>query len=156
MARKLLVLIAVCVLAGNAFAQKPATATKTKTAAQPAAVDQALITKEKELWEAWKNHNAAPFKESLAENAVLVDESGIRDKARFLEELPKQGCQANKVSLEDFKVTMLDSDSPALTYKVTVDGACKGKPVPVAQASSVYTKRGGKWLIALHQESALP
>jgi hypothetical protein len=49
---------------------------------------------------------------------------------------------------------MLNQDVAILTFSATQDATCGGaaEPSPV-WASTVFVKRGGKWLAAFHQET---
>jgi len=48
---------------------------------------------------------------------------------------------------------MLSKDVALLTYRYAHDAVCGGNPeASPLWASTVYVKRGGKWLIAFHQE----
>jgi hypothetical protein len=48
---------------------------------------------------------------------------------------------------------MLSKETALLTYRYTYDIVCAGKPeAGPLWATTVYVKRGGKWLIAFHQE----
>jgi hypothetical protein len=49
---------------------------------------------------------------------------------------------------------MLAKDTALMTYKATQDAVCNGKKSPPVQwASSLYVKRGGKWVNAFYQTS---
>jgi hypothetical protein len=54
----------------------------------------------------------------------------------------------------DIDVLMLNADTAILTYSATQDATCGGaaEPSPV-WASTVFVRRGGKWLAAFHQET---
>jgi hypothetical protein len=48
---------------------------------------------------------------------------------------------------------MLSRDSALLTYRSTYDIVCGGKPeAGPLRASTIYVRRGGRWLIAFHRE----
>ncbi len=147
MLRTLTLLAALLLLAGIAYAQAP----KAKAAPKAAATDQAIMDKEKQLWDAWKNHDPAPFKEALTEDMAFVDANGTVGKTEFLDSLAQQPCQVKNVSLSDMKVVPVDNNSATVTYKADLDGTCNGQPVPPAFHSTVYTKKAGKWMVAFHQ-----
>ena len=114
----------------------------------------ALSAREKKLWEAWKNKQAAPFDAALATDTVMVSEMGSAGKAEMLKMIPSSDCDVQSYELTDFKVTMYDSNTALLTYKATETGTCGGKPLPATvMASSLWIKRGGKWWAAFHQET---
>jgi hypothetical protein len=60
-------------------------------------------------------------------------------------------------ALSGEKVTWLDKTTALLTLNSAVQATCKGKPIPEHYiCSSVYVKRGTRWLLAFHQETAAP
>jgi hypothetical protein len=56
--------------------------------------------------------------------------------------------------ISDEKVTWVDPNTAVVTYKWTGSGTFQGQPFPPnVFASTVWTKKGDKWLAAYHQES---
>ena len=127
---------------------------KSKAGADTASLEAMLIRQEKELWEAWKNKNAAPFEKALPADAVMVDASGVGTKGQVVKEISNNPCEIRGYSLSNFKVTMINKDAAILTFKATQDFTCDGKagPTPI-YGSSIYVKRGGQWLNIFHQET---
>ncbi len=153
MVRKLTLCVGLLLLVAIAFAQAPAPKTKVAATSKTAATEQALIEKEKQLWEAWKNHDPEPFRQLLTENAILIEEDGVYNKAQYLDVLTKHSCQIKNVAFTDVKLTMIDKDSAALTYKAAIDGTCNGQPVPLKHYATIYTIKTGQWMMATHQSS---
>jgi hypothetical protein len=61
------------------------------------------------------------------------------------------------VKLSDFKYHWVDANNVVLTYTWTGKGTVMGQPVPSPTvASTLYTKRNGKWLATFHQETPVP
>lgn len=118
------------------------------------ALEALLMAKEKELWEAWKNKNAAPFEKLIPADGVLVGEQGVETKAELLKDIAANPCEIKSYSLDSVKLTMINKDAALLTYKAVQDYTCMGHagPTPV-YASSVYVRRKGQWLNILHQET---
>lgn len=113
-----------------------------------------IIALEKQAWEAWKNKNGAFFQTFLADDAVMVGGEGIGNKADAVKGISSMPCEVRSYSLDNFKVTMLDKNTALLTYSAKQDYTCNGKPgAPSIWASSIFVKRGGKWLNVMHQES---
>ncbi len=110
---------------------------------------------EKSLWEAWKNGKTEPFKEHLTDDTVSVHSHGVSTgKAQVIKEMTDQPCQVRNFSFSDWQVHELSTDAVLVTYKATQDATCQGNKVPAeVVASSVYIKKGGKWLAASHQET---
>jgi hypothetical protein len=135
--------------------------TDTKAKAAPHAASQkvddmmdSFKIMEKGMWEAWKKRDAKPFEQHLSSDAVLIDGTGIVDKAAALKGLVD--CDVKNYTLGDFKLTKVDSDAALLTYKATgVDATCSGQKVPeTVLASSLFKKSGGTWQMLFHQETA--
>jgi hypothetical protein len=132
---------------------------KTKSAPHAASqkVDDMLDSfqmMEKGLWEAWKKRDAKPFDQHLTADAVLIDATGIADKAAALKGVVD--CDVKSYTLGDFKLTKVDADAALLTYKATgVNATCAGQKTPeTVLASTLFKKSGGTWRMLFHQETA--
>lgn len=114
-------------------------------------VETQIIALEKAGWEAWKNKDAKWFQTNQADDALSVHAEGVTDKAQGIKDLPN--CEVKSVSLDNFKFLMLDKNSALITFMGMQDAVCGGKTQPsTVRASSVYVKRGGKWLNAYYTE----
>jgi hypothetical protein len=52
---------------------------------------------------------------------------------------------------------MIDPTTAALTYRAEQSTICGGKPVPSpVWVTSIYAKRGKRWLNVLYQQTAIP
>ena len=144
-----LVVVAVGLFAFGTFSVSQAAKGKNSAA------EEKLISTEKLLFEAWKNHDMGPFKQNLTDDVMVVVGDGIllgRDK--LIDAMTKEVCEAKSYSLGDMKVSWIDKDAAVLAYKVDIDAICGGKKSPSpAYLSSVWAKRNGKWLTVFHQES---
>jgi hypothetical protein len=120
-------------------------------------VEQKLTSAEKQLWEAWKNKDMAPFKQNLTDDTVMVDATGVvQGKDKAVDGMTKTPCDVKSYSLGDIKVDWIDKDAALLTYKADSDATCGGqKSPPSVYASSLWVKKNGKWLGAFHQETAV-
>ena len=156
--KKYLPLAALLLLAfaSVSFAQSTPSASpspKPKPAMSKAQIQKSLIASEKKLWEAFKNKDPKPFKATLTPDSVGVGEMGVQSKADLLKEITSGGCDIKSFSLSDFKLTTIDGNAAVLTYKGVTEGTCGGTAIPTVWASTVYVRRGGKWLAAAHQET---
>jgi hypothetical protein len=116
-------------------------------------VEAPIIALEKQAWEAWKKSNGVCFQSYLTDDAVGVRETGIVDKSQIVKAFSSGGCEVKSFSLDNFKLVMLEKKTVILIYKAMQDVTCNGKTMPAAvRASTVFVKRGGKWLAAFHQE----
>jgi hypothetical protein len=119
-----------------------------------AATEQKLVDMEKSLWEAWKNHDSAPFQRLLAAESVNVSPMGVNGTEQAVKDAGSADCKVNSYSLEDPKATWIDKDAVLLTYKSTQDAVCGGQKVPeTVWSSSLWVKKGNEWKAAFHQES---
>lgn len=142
--------------ASVSFAQPTPSASpspKPKPAMSKAQIQKTLIASEKKLWEAFKNKDPKPFKTTLSADSVGVGEMGVQSKADLLKEITSGGCDIKSFSLSDFKLTTIDGNAAVLTYKGVTEGTCGGKAIPTVWSSTVYVRRGGKWLAVAHQET---
>lgn len=116
-------------------------------------VEAELVALEKSAFEAWKNKDKRFFAEHMAEDGQYLDANGGGGKAQYVRAIIDNDCTINGYALDTPKVMMLSKDAALLTYRYTYDIVCGGKPeAGPLWASTVYVKRGGKWLIAFHQE----
>ena len=148
--------LSLSILPGLCLAQyeKPAAATKQGAATITKAVNQRIVELEKEGWEAIKKKDWNGLGALMTADFVMVDENGIvSGRPEVLKVLAD--LTLTDYLMEDTKGVMLDKDAALLTYKVTQKGSFKGQAIPSKPyyASSVYVKRGGKWLNVLFQQS---
>jgi hypothetical protein len=112
----------------------------------------ALIAKEKEAWETFKTKKADAFGNLLGKDFIAVDQDGTVGKSEEVKSVAE--FDLKDYALADIKVVMATKDTAVLTYKVTQHGTYKGRAIPAnASASSVWVKRGGKWVAVFHQET---
>ena len=109
---------------------------------------------EKAFWQAWKDRDPKPFDQHMAPNALMIDNTGVADRATTLKGIT--ACEVKDYNLGDFKLTKISAEVALLTYKAeNVDAVCDGQKAPATiYASTVYSKSGGKWWMSMHQESA--
>ncbi len=123
------------------------------TMSQDSKVEAQIIALEKAAWESWKNKNAAWFQANLAEDALQVNREGVLNKSQIVK-VAGTDCEIKSFSLDNFKFLMLDKNSALITFTGKQDGVCSGKTIPATvYSTSVYVKRGGKWLNALYTET---
>lgn len=112
-----------------------------------------LVALEERAYEAWQKKDRRFFEEHMAEDGQYLDANGVGGKAQYVRAIIDNGCTVNGYALDRPKVTMLGKDSALLTYRYTYDIVCGGKPeAGPLWASTIYVRRGGRWLIAFHQE----
>lgn len=117
------------------------------------AVAAEVVTLEKMAFEAWKQKDKKFFEEHMAGDGQYLDQNGAGGKAQYVQVIIDNNCTVNSYALERTKVTMLSKEVALLTYRYTYDISCGGQPESGRLwASTTYVRRGGKWLIAFHQE----
>ncbi len=116
-------------------------------------VEAQVVALEKRAFEAWKNKDRKFFEEHMSAAGQYLDADGVGGKPQYVKAIIDNNCTVSSYSLDKTKVTMLSKDVALLTYRYANDVVCGGnrEPSPL-WASTVYVKRGDKWLIAFHQE----
>jgi hypothetical protein len=117
-------------------------------------VEAQLIALEKQADEAWRKKDGVFFQSLLSEDAVGVGSEGIFNKSQIVKAISGSRCEIKTSSMDNFKMVLLDKNTALLTYKAMQDVTCNGNTEPpTVWASTVFVKRGGKWLAAFHQET---
>lgn len=115
-------------------------------------VEAEIIELEKQAWQEWKNKNTSFVQNYLADDAFYVYGDGVVDKTQIVNAIPT--CELKSFSLDNFKFRLLDKHSALLNYTAIQDATCYGKKQAVnIRVTSVYAKRGGKWLSLLYMET---
>ncbi|MBD0373274.1 MAG: nuclear transport factor 2 family protein [Pyrinomonadaceae bacterium] len=116
-------------------------------------LEETIMKMEKQAWEAVKARDAKAFSDLFAADGYMADNAGFATRASFLQTLPD--LVITQYTLTDFKVMMIDKDAAIITYKANVKGSFKGQAFPPnpAYVSSIWAKRGGKWMAVYHQET---
>ena len=118
------------------------------------AIKEALVDLEKQSWEAWKKRDGQFFQEFLSDDHMEVGSSGAATKAQIVAFVASPVCIINSYSIDRFELKMLKPDIALLTYHAAQDTTCSGVAVPSpVWASSLYVKRGDRWLNAFYQQT---
>ncbi len=117
-----------------------------KRAAADSGTD-ALVTAEKALWEAWKDHDAKKIEDLTAKEISFINIFGtyFATKADALKDWTSPGCDVTSVSVTDTTATMLSPNVAILTFNGGADGTCFGQKVGPIWGTSVYVKDGDAW-----------
>ena len=129
----------------------------TAVEAQDAAAEKALIANERAVNEAVAKGNLAGFKQYVAADGWAIDPSmgraSIADFVKGFDAMVKD-TKMESWDISDSKVQWVDANTAVHTYKWTGKGTYKGQPIPSPTwASTVWTKKNGKWSAVFHQES---
>jgi len=136
----------------NSNASKPA-------AAAPTA--DALLALDKQLGDAWAKGDAKFFEENLSDKFVDYSNGKRSSKAEVVKMIGQMKCEVKSMSNADPKMSRIDDNAYALTYKSTVDATCTGSdsksmkiPTPT-QAVTVFVRDGEKWKAVFHNETPI-
>jgi hypothetical protein len=106
------------------------------------ALREELLALEEGFWNSTQNPDGI---------AVFGEPAGVMNKEQAMAETRKTaGPMWSNTRLEDAKVTELAKGVVALTYK---GSALRGDQPYSAYCCSVYVDQGGKWKLAVHQQS---
>lgn len=120
-----------------------------------AAIKEQLIKLEKQSWEAWKNRDGKFFQDFLSDDHVEVGFGGVSTKAEIVSFVGSPVCTVKSYQLDQFELRMLDKNTALLTYREAQDTVCHN-PVPSpCWVSSLYMKRGDRWLNVFYQQTEI-
>ena len=133
----------------------------TSFAAQPVATPSAsddiaptLIALEKQSWAAWKSHDGAFFASFLSDDHVDIATTGVSDKKNVVAGVAGPFCNVDNYEVDRFRVTRLTIDTAIVVYHAQQKTLCGKTAVPSPTwVSSLYVRRGGRWLNAVFQQT---
>ena len=111
-----------------------------------------LLALEREGWDALSGTaGAAYYEEHMADDGLMVFGGGIvMSKTDVLASIARV-APWTRYRIEAPRTLALGADAGALIYRAVAQRA--GQPEFRASISSVYVRRSGRWLLALHQQS---
>jgi hypothetical protein len=111
-----------------------------------------LEAQERATWEAIKSRDMAGFQAMIDKEAIGADVTGFWPASQMAEMM--KDYELRDYELSSFKSLKIDNDAYILTYAAKQDASYKGQPVPTeVYVSTVFAKRGNKWLAVFHQET---
>ena len=118
----------------------------TEPAARDAGTD-AMLEVEKDVWEAWRAHDANRIEGLTASDISFINIFGtyLATKADALKDWSGTGCDVKSVSVTDAAGTMLSPTVGILTFNGAADGTCYGQKVGPIWGTSVYVRDGDTW-----------
>lgn len=115
-------------------------------------LEQQIVSKEREGLEALKTGNVERFGNLTADDAVFVDSEGPADKAQVLKNVA--GFSLTEYSMENIQFVPISANSGLITYRITEKGVSHDKEFAGhAYVSSVWARRGDKWVCLFSQET---
>lgn len=125
-----------------------------KKAGKKTAAEQKIRKTETEVWQAFKDHDAKPVEEYLTDDSLMITDQVVRGKANIVKFATDPNCHESSFSLSPAAYTWLNNKTVIATYTAKQDGSCGSTKMPEkVNASTLWVKRGSKWLAAFHQES---
>src|SRR6266566_2953568 len=115
-----------------------------------AAPDQeAMMTKEKSAWQAFKDKKTDEFMKVLSSNFMAVYAYGIQTKQQEIDSIKKWDMKS--FALSDYKLVMTDANTALLTYTVKVEGTADGQDASGNyNAASIWQMKNGEWHPIFH------
>jgi hypothetical protein len=106
-----------------------------------------LLALEKQVWEAWKEHDPKKIAGLTADDVSFINIFGtyLPTKADALKDWSGTGCEVKSVSVTNAVATMLSPTVGILTFDGAADGTCYGQKVGPIWGTSVYVKTGNTW-----------
>ena len=126
------------------------TAFFTTVAVSIAAPDKdAMMTKEKAAWQAFKDKKTDEFTKLLSPDFMAVYADGIQTKQQEIDSMKKWDMKS--FALSDFKLVMTDADTALITYTVKVEATVDGKEASGDyNAGSIWQMKKGEWHPIFH------
>jgi len=147
-------LAALALMCGPAAAQDVNEPTPQQMAPMSTAntLDKALIANERKVNDAVAKGDKNAFMSLVSPNAWSADSNGFMKISDFTAAFDQ--IKITNWSISDEKVSWIDANNAVVTYKWNGAGTFQGQAMaPATYASSLWTKKGDKWVIAFHQES---
>ncbi len=104
---------------------------------------------------AFEKEDADTIRRLMADDHLAVTPwGGQQSRAAQIKTLPELKLSAYEVG--EMKVSMLGADAALFTYPLALKGTFRGKELPANNyASSVWHRRGGRWVEVFYQETPL-
>jgi len=119
-----------------------------------AALEKTLIANERKINEAVAKGDKAGFEALIAPGAVSVDKGGFMPVAEFIKAFDQIKIASWKI--DNPQVQWIDANNAIVNYTWTGAGTFMKQPVDSPTLSStLWTKKGTKWLATFHAEVAL-
>ena len=111
----------------------------------------ALIAKEKSVWQSYKEKNPDAFQKLVTPDVVAIYADGMMNLKSELESMSK--TEMKSFSLTDFNVVMPDADTAIITYKADVETSTEGKDNSGNyNCGSVWHMKNGEWKAVFHAD----
>lgn len=120
--------------------------------------EQELFEVEKRFWDAMKQKDARTAEKLTDNNCIVVGAQGVSaiDRKTMAKMTTKGQWDLQQYTFDskNAQVRFIADDIAIVAYKVNERLVVDGKTLPIeANDSSVWVRRDGEWLCALHTES---
>jgi hypothetical protein len=153
--KRLLPLVVITLLAATTLCIAQ-TGAPSKPESKPTAgnsLDQMIIDRSKQVWEAYKSRNVTAIKALTGEDYSAFTQAGPSNLQQDIDTIGKLTIES--YTLDDPKVSKPTKDVAILRYKCDLKGSFDGKPFRPVYATEVWVNRGGKWQIVSYTETPL-
>ena len=111
-----------------------------------------IVAQERAGLDALKTGDLTAFANSTADDAVFVDAAGPAGKAEVLKNTAN--FRLSDYTMSDVRFVPLSRDSGLIVYRLAESGTSHGKEFTgKVNVSSLWLKRGGKWVCVFSQET---
>jgi hypothetical protein len=113
---------------------------------------EAIISKEKAAWQAFKDKKADEFKKLVSADLVTVYADGMHNLQQELDGMSKTDMKS--FDLSDFNVVFPNKKTAIITYKAKIEATSDGKDVSgTYNVGSVWHTANGQWVGIFHTDS---
>ena len=112
---------------------------------------EAIISKEKAAWQAFKDKKADEFKKLLSPDLASVYADGMHNLQQEVDSMSKTDMKS--FDLSDFNVVFPNPNTAIITYKAKIEATADGKDVSgTYNVGSVWHTANGQWLGIFHTD----
>jgi hypothetical protein len=112
---------------------------------------EAIISKEKAAWQAFKDKKADDFKKLLSTDLVSVYADGMHNLQQEVDSISK--TEMKSFDLSDFNVVFPNRKTAIITYKAKIEATADGKDVSgTYNVGSVWHTANGQWVGIFHTD----
>jgi hypothetical protein len=117
-----------------------------------------LLENERRFWNAMRDKDGEAASEMTADNCIVVGAQGVSaiDKETMAKLTREGDWELERYTFDEStaQVQFLNDDVALVAYKVKEKLTVEGKPVNIeANDASVWIRKNGEWLCAMHTES---
>jgi hypothetical protein len=119
-------------------------------------IEAQLLDLEKQYWTAIMNRDVQAAMRLTDDPCIVTGAQGVAriTQQAFATMLQAGGWTLHQFDLSDVQVRVLNEDVAAVAYKVRETLTVEGKPITIeAFDSSIWVRRDGNWVCALHTEA---